>query len=104
VTSVIEDRFSLGTPDDEIGMEEVHHRNHLLVSLRLFLDKDGIGGEHPRSLIEVVTEGYIDTICVLRRYTINIPLPDEITSFIVKKTQSQILCTDVDRKDHSIKD
>jgi hypothetical protein len=69
-------------------MEEVHHRNHLLVSIGLFLDENRIGCQDPWSFVEVVTKRHIDSICVLRGNTINIPLPDEVPSLVVKKTKS----------------
>ena len=43
MASVVENRFSSRTLDDEIAMQEMHDRDHLLVPIGLFFDQHGVG-------------------------------------------------------------
>jgi hypothetical protein len=63
-------------------VKEVHHRDHLLITVWLLFYEDCLGGEDPRPFIEMLSQGDIDTIFVFGWYTGDIPLLHKIGGFI----------------------
>jgi hypothetical protein len=100
MASVVENRFSLGTLDDEIAMQKVHDRDHLLVPIRLFFDQYGVGGQDPRSSVEVVAHGHVDSVFRFGGNAVHVPVLYQVAVFIVEETERQVPYTNVDTEDH----